>query len=93
MLFWFQVELMGGSDSATIKEVTSSSVTEDQKKEQENLENDQEQAQIEMDVEHAVKVNDMKKELDSDQKMAKESIDNQMEEQKRKVNNRILSKL
>ena len=84
---------MGGSDSATIKEVTSSSVTEDQKKEQENLENDQEQAQIEMDVEHAVKVNDMKKELDSDQKMAKESIDNQMEEQKRKVNNRILSKL
>ena len=76
---------MGGEESARMKEVASASLNEEQKEAQELLLKDQEKKQVEMDLNHAKAVNEMKQELDEDGKIAKDSIVDQMEEQKRKV--------
>ncbi len=82
---FLQAELMGGEESDNLKEIASSSLTEEQKQSQEKLEREQEEQQVQMDVEHAQRVNEMKEELDNDKKLAQETINSQMEEQKRKV--------
>lgn len=83
--FAFQAELMGGEESISMKEIASSTLTKDQEEAQDKLAQEQEEEQIKMDVEHAKKVNEMKQELDEDAEIAKESIDTQMDEQKKKV--------
>ena len=77
--------MMGGDESARMKEIASTSLSDDQKEAQEHLLKEQEEKQIEMDLNHAKAVNEMKQELDEDAKIAKDSIVEQMEEQKRKV--------
>ena len=76
---------MGGEECANMKEVASASLSENQMEAQERLLKDQEEMQVEMDLKHAKAVNEMKEELDEDAKIAKDSIVQQMEEQKRKV--------
>ena len=83
--FAFQAELMGGEESTSMKEIASSSLTKDQQEAQEKLAQRQEEEQVKMDTEHAKKVNEMKQELDEDAEIAKQSIDTQMDEQKKKV--------
>lgn len=77
--------MMGGEESARMKEIASASLNDDQKEAQERLLKEQEEKQVEMDLDHAKAVNEMKQELDEDAKIAKDSIVEQMEEQKIKV--------
>ena len=76
---------MGGEESARIKEIASASLNDDQKVAQQRLLKEQEEKQVEMDLNHAKALNEMKQELNEDAKVAKDSIVEQMEEQKRKV--------
>lgn len=82
---YFQAEIMGGEECAKMKEVASSSLSEEQNGAQERLLKEQEAKQIELDLKHANELNEMKEELNEDAKIAKDSITTQMEEQKRKV--------
>lgn len=77
--------MMGGEELSSMQEVTSAELSEDQKRAQERLIKDQEDKQLKMDLKHAETVNEMKAELDEDSKIAKDSIVDQMERQKRKV--------
>ncbi len=76
---------MGGDDSENIKEIAASTLTEEQRQHQEKFAKEQEEAQIQMDLEHANKINEMKIELEEEKKISQDSIASQMEEQKKKV--------